>query len=237
MRPAINDNSKDLDFRVESDNNANALFVDGSTGTTGFGAQNPQTAYNFIGVGGIYIGNGNQPSGDFMSIDAEGSAGGTSMTFYRYDSSATQYQNRLSIAGETAETVFNNSGLDVDFRVESDADTHMLFVDAGADHVNIGTSSDFGQRLNVNGGIGLATDPTVTWTSNYLKFQTRSASVPVIEFLASASGNYAPRIDVMNGTGTVQHRIDAGGATTFNETGADKDFRVESDSNTHMMFR
>jgi len=141
----------------------------------------------------------------------------------------------LLVIDGTNGVIVNDGGANRDFRVESDTNTYALFVDAGADHVNIGTSSDFGQRLNVNGGIGLATDPTVTWTSNYLKFQTRSASVPVIEFLASTSGNYAPRIDVMNGAGTVQHRIDAGGATTFNETGADNDFRVESDGQTHML--
>jgi len=48
-----------------------------------------------------------------------------------------------------AETVFNEENKDIDFRVESDDNTHMLFVDAGSDHVNIGTSSDLGGVLNV----------------------------------------------------------------------------------------
>ena len=39
------------------------------------------------------------------------------------------------------ETVFNESSADVDFRVESDDNTHMLFVDAANDRVGIGTSS------------------------------------------------------------------------------------------------
>tara|TARA_Y100000385_G_scaffold282613_1_gene337352 strand:+ start:20 stop:3223 length:3204 start_codon:yes stop_codon:yes gene_type:complete len=140
----INDGSADMDFRVESNNHSHAIFMNGYNGTVGFGGSTPQTSYNFIGAGGIYIGNGNQPSGDFMSIDAEGSAGGTSMTFYRYDSSASQYQNRLSIAGETAETVFNNSGLDVDFRVESNNNANMLFVDAGNDRITIGGNDGTG---------------------------------------------------------------------------------------------
>ena len=37
--------------------------------------------------------------------------------------------------------VFNESGADVDFRIESDANTHALFVDASADAVSIGSSS------------------------------------------------------------------------------------------------
>ena len=56
----------------------------------------------------------------------------------------------------TDEHVFNTNGLDIDFRVRSDNNDHMLFVDAGNDHVNIGTSSDLGSTLNVNGEITCA---------------------------------------------------------------------------------
>jgi len=46
--------------------------------------------------------------------------------------------------------VFNEGGVStLDFRVESDNNTHALFVDAGNDHVNIGTSTDRGGVLNV----------------------------------------------------------------------------------------
>jgi hypothetical protein len=37
--------------------------------------------------------------------------------------------------------VFNDAGADVDFRVEGDTDANLLFVDASADKVGIGTSS------------------------------------------------------------------------------------------------
>ena len=40
-----------------------------------------------------------------------------------------------------AEVVFNDPSNDVDFRVESNGETHMLFVDAGNDRVGIGSSS------------------------------------------------------------------------------------------------
>jgi hypothetical protein len=39
------------------------------------------------------------------------------------------------------ETVFNEGGLDADFRVESDNNANMLFVDASADAVGVGTNS------------------------------------------------------------------------------------------------
>ena len=46
---------------------------------------------------------------------------------------------RLNMTG--AETVFNEDSKDIDFRVESDGNANMLFVDAGNDRVAIGTSS------------------------------------------------------------------------------------------------
>jgi hypothetical protein len=49
--------------------------------------------------------------------------------------------------------VFNDAGADVDFRVEGDTDSNLLFVDASTDRVGIGTSSpavklDFGITTN-----------------------------------------------------------------------------------------
>ena len=40
-----------------------------------------------------------------------------------------------------AETVFNDSSIDVDFRVESDGDANMFFVDAGNNRIGVGTNS------------------------------------------------------------------------------------------------
>ena len=56
-------------------------------------------------------------------------------------------RNMLEIG--SSEIVINEDSVDVDFRVESDGNTHMLLVDAGNNHVNIGTSTDRGGVLNV----------------------------------------------------------------------------------------
>ena len=56
--------------------------------------------------------------------------------------------NRLRI--ETGTFIINDDGADFDFRVESDNDTHALFVDASQDHVGIGTSNPIG-KLFVSG--------------------------------------------------------------------------------------
>ena len=52
----------------------------------------------------------------------------------------------------SSEVVFNDPSNDVDFRVESNGNAHMLFVDAGNDRVGIGTTSP-GHPLEVAGQI------------------------------------------------------------------------------------
>jgi len=59
--------------------------------------------------------------------------------------------NALRFSITNSEVVSNDSSADVDFRVESNGNANMLFVDAGSDHVNIGTSTDLGGVFNVSG--------------------------------------------------------------------------------------
>ena len=61
-------------------------------------------------------------------------------------------QNVLDIKSD--EIVINDDSVDLDFRVESNGDTHMLFVDGGTDRVGIGKS---GPEANLH-VIGNATD-------------------------------------------------------------------------------
>ena len=70
----------------------------------------------------------------------------------------------FALNANTGGTVVVNDGSNnADFRVESDNNANMLFVDAGSDHVNIGTSSDLGGVLNVSGtGVFQTADNTDT---------------------------------------------------------------------------
>jgi hypothetical protein len=64
---------------------------------------------------------------------------------------ATGGVERLEIG--SSEVVFNDPSNDVDFRVESNGQTHMLFVDGGNDRVGIGTSSPT-KKLEIHDGSG-----------------------------------------------------------------------------------
>jgi len=57
---------------------------------------------------------------------------------YYDDSAATTYDLQTM---SLTETVFNDSSRDIDFRVESDTNTHALFVEGSSGNVGIGTSS------------------------------------------------------------------------------------------------
>jgi hypothetical protein len=76
-------------------------------------------------------------------------------------------------------------------------------------NVGIGTTNP-AQKLHVSGNLRLGTDPYIQWVSNYLRFQTTTASVPVIELRESSTGNYEPRLDFYDGDGTTRNiSIDA----------------------------
>ena len=57
-----------------------------------------------------------------------------------------------------AATVFNESGADVDFRIEGDTDANLFYVDAGNDRIGLGISSPT-EKLHVIGQVG-GTNPT-----------------------------------------------------------------------------
>lgn len=62
---------------------------------------------------------------------------------------------RVSVA--SGATVINESGADVDTRIESDTNANMIFVDAGANKVGIGTNTTAANaEVNINSGLSIA---------------------------------------------------------------------------------
>ena len=81
---------------------------------------------------------------------------------------------RSRVEHSSSETVFNQDSQDIDFRVESNGNTHAIFVQSGADNVGIKTSSpndyyssDFVVTASDEGGITIV---TATDHRGYLTF-------------------------------------------------------------------
>ena len=122
----------------------------------------------------------------------------------------------------------------------------MLFVDAGADHVNIGTSSDLNGVLGVNGlvvsdgvsnGFRVVRGSGAYYGQLYVNYEDSKVNT-YIDSIASTSfiGQIIARTSDSSSTATEQFKLSNGVGAIFNETGADLDFRVESDGNTNMLF-
>ena len=177
-----------------------------------------------------------------------------------YDNTGT---NTSFVYDASSALIVNEDSRDFDFRVESNGNTHMLFVDGGQNAVNIGTSTAQGGSLNIGGNASLSGNPgsgryvallgeTAAYTgtlnlqagggsSGYggslVMYGHSHASKPgsVVAGISSGSGGSFRVEDAANGSGTEVLAV-LSNAFIFNDTSQDRDFRVESNGNTHMLF-
>ena len=222
----VNDGSNNADFRVESDNNANMLFVDAGSDHVNIG-----TATDHGGVLNVEHGD-NTDTLMLVSTDADASVG-PNLTLYRNSASPAdsddtgivnfrgrndnsqdvEYAQIKSIILDqtdgtedgklelyhmlngslapslqltSSEVVINESSNDIDFRVESNGNANMIFVDSGNDHVNIGTASDLGGTFNVSGtGVFQTADNTTQLTLSSTDADANSG--PALDYYRNSS--------------------------------------------------
>jgi len=165
-----------------------------------------------------------------------------------FDSAVTM-SSTLDVTGALSAkggAVFNEDSADVDFRVESNGNANMLFVDGGNNHVNIGSSSDAGGVLNVSDGTSFSTGITVENTGDthgsVIDFLNNSDSPADGDYIGglifketnSASGThqfakiFGIATDITDGTedGALTFETSAGGANTAERMRIDSDGRA-----------
>jgi hypothetical protein len=111
--------------------------------------------------------------------------------------------------------VFNDAGADVDFRVEGDTDANLLFVDASADKVGIGTSSPT-SKVHISQS-GASTSLTIDGIENPI-FATRYAANAdgAVLFLAkSRNATVGSHTIVQNGDQIAVLQARASNGTSF----------------------
>jgi hypothetical protein len=294
----FNELGADSDFRVESNNSAYAVYVDAAQDSVGIltnatdaalnvNSQNSsKDAIRIVGSGGnnFITGYGNQGNIAF-DISEVGAEDPGKIRLYNNGGAVHQISAKASEG-----VMFNDGGMDMDFRVESDNRSHMLFVDAGSDSVTIGNtpysvyskSPQFGVNYGLapwmsvgnasdglvvlgSGGIG---SPSVG-SQDYMAYlahnafrDTDGAFLPIrtgaigkavlkisgggssgdvstggmfLDYAAAGSGSIS-WTRLMSVDGSTKSLVVNQGGATFNEAGNDSDFRVESNSNTHMLF-
>jgi len=136
-----------------------------------------------------------------------------------FGSQAISTTGGLSINGAT---VFNELGADVDFRVESDTNTHAIFLNAGNSKVGINNSSP-NDELSVAGNVEISSG------ASNLKISSSNPSVKFTD--TDASGGFG-LIGVNNTSGSLVMRSDDGNALSgtfmgFEVDGSEK-MRIKS---------
>jgi hypothetical protein len=144
-------------------------------------------------------------SGDNGVSDVDGSAGtpairGTDANtgiFFGADQVGVATNGVERVEFGNSETVFNDGGASVDFRVEGDTDANLLFVDASTDRVGIGTNSP-----------GTA-----------LQLGDSSSGTKKLRIHRGAGADYT---DIFSDTGSTIIETVGGGNTTFRMSGTDR---------------
>jgi len=254
----FNEASADVDFRVESNGNANMLFVDGGNdavnvgGTTAAGGKlNVETSDDSDSIVMVCTAT-NASEGPVLKFKRDNNSGdngdATGSIKFQAENDANQQTVYFELQSATidvadgsedgrlvfqkmlggsavnvldfleTETVFNEDSNDQDFRVESNGNANMIFVDGGNNHVNIGTATDLGGTLNVNGPILMAESDTlllrITSSGSDVKFQNRVADKDIsFEGIDGSSAITALHLDMATaGTATFNDNIVMGTA-------------------------
>tara|TARA_R100000654_G_scaffold26697_1_gene50393 strand:- start:708 stop:3638 length:2931 start_codon:yes stop_codon:yes gene_type:complete len=139
------------------------------------------------------------------------------------------------LAGQNA--IFNEDSVDADFRIESDSNSHMLFVDGGNDRVLIKTSSAINSStLSVAGTIAFDGQSAGTFNdaSGFLDFNSAS-DVNIMRLHSGGDAGESSQIEistVVSGSQSDAISVESGGTIVINQdSAASRDFRVESDNN------
>jgi len=196
----FNEQSLDYDFRVESDTNANAFFLDATNGNIGMGGASTIPLNIFRNGAGntelLRLTNNNTNNHNFYvyvndddNMVRFGSTGDNGGNFAILEPTNTNDSIIFFTAGGAT---FNERGVDSDFRVESDGNANMLFIDAANDEVVIGKSSGStstaGLGMDVGSSIGqIRIVKTNSGTHNAVRFYHSGSNVGNIQYSDSAT--------------------------------------------------
>jgi len=197
---------------------------------SGTAAGDPYTSYTIQGGTSWYTGVDNSDSDNFKV--GTGSVIGTSTLLTLTSGgnltlTGSLTAGSMSITGTASQpTVINESGVDSDFRVESDTNVNMLFVDASTNRVGIGTN--------------LPSEVLHIVTSDYTTMRFDAAATEgffyadgVFNFVVAGSRSATPFRIVYN---AVQRMDFTSTENVLNDNSANIDTRIEGDTDANLFF-
>ena len=213
----FNEGGADADFRVESDTNANALFINASTNEIGMGRTPSNAQLDIEGgssgtITGLRIRNSGQVAGSGIkqiwslnragsSIDFEAASitVGKSQDWTTTPSTVDSYMLFNTIADESSiermrfdvsGTIFNENSNDQDFRVESNVNTHALWMEGSTGSVSFGksTTSAGTQGFTIIAGAGGVTSSLDSLAVNTYHVYRSGATDAGYKFYVNTNG-------------------------------------------------
>ena len=219
----FNEDGLDRDFRIETNDNANALVIDGGTNFMGFGAAASTSVNYFIARSKAYTAATN--GDEYIAYIQSNSTAITTAGSGTHGVIATLGINEPDITIGTA-GVTNAVTLLVNNVAPEATNNYALWINSGVSRfdgeVHLDTSSF--SAVKWKGGQSLGDNPGATQQFHFR--QNNSTSNGDWHFFLGASHYSAMRLH-QSGDGT--------GNTIFNEDGIDRDFRVETDDETHCL--
>jgi len=133
--------------------------------------------------------------------------------------------------------VFNEASDDVDFRIESNGNANMFFIDGGADCVTIGYNGNLGATLNVYN----ATSNTTQFTGNHLNIRGGGGATNSISEISFGIGGYTNKVcvvgsKVIDGTGSTKSNFYIGLRNVTTDTAPTEVFRIDTTGLTNCLF-
>jgi hypothetical protein len=152
----INDAGHDVDFRVESDTNTHALFVQGSDGNIGIGVTNPVAKMDILGTRTLNLTDNITDNNNKNAVitSSQWDSGTETEGFLMIQSFSNASTNRVDIGGGNSG---HNSAEEIRFFTGGDTNvrtgTQAMHID-NSQNIGIGTASpDY--KLDVAGNIGM----------------------------------------------------------------------------------
>jgi hypothetical protein len=232
----VNESSNDIDFRVESDTNTHALFVNGSDGNVGIGTNNPTEKLHVHG-GALFVNTNSATdiSAEFRSgITGDGrirlahNEGNIGIIMDDFGDGSTGGDQGWGIVANDR----NGGSFTINWYASTNYSTNFtsgveMFTIVGDGSVgNIGIGSTNPQaKLDVNGNVIVKSDITYTSPNNTHQIVTRMLDTDTLSF-SGDSGQLFSITDTMTGTifavndvsGVPSIEVDDDGTIRFAET-------------------